>query len=64
MNRYGVEICRMVSYTIIIQNAAGDFNRTAELLRKGLPGYIEKRRQIRYNKHKLINNETVDRSVL
>lgn len=59
-----VEFCRKLSYTIIIQKEKSDFNRTAELLRKGFPGYIEKRRQIRYNKHKLINNETVDRSVL
>lgn len=59
-----VEFCRKLSYTIIIQKEKSDFNRTAELLWKGFPGYIEKRRQIRYNKHKLINNETVDRSVL
>ena len=59
-----VEFCRKLSYTIIIQKEKSDFNQTAELLRKGFPGYIEKRRQIRYNKHKLINNETVDRSVL
>ena len=59
-----VEFCRKLSYTIIIQKEKSDFNRTAELLRKGFPRYIEKRRQIRYNKHKLINNETVDRSVL
>ena len=59
-----VEFCRKLSYTIIIQKGRSDFNRTAELLWKGFPGYIEKRRQIRYNKHKLINNETVDRSVL
>ena len=59
-----VEFCRKLSYTIIIQKEKSDFNRTAELLRKGFSGYIEKRRQIRYNKHKLINNETVDRSVL
>lgn len=59
-----VEFCRKLSYTIIIQKEKSDFNQTAKLLRKGLPGYIEKRRQIRYNKHKLINNETVDRSVL
>lgn len=59
-----VEFCRKLSYTIIIQKGRSDFNQTAELLRKGFPGYIEKRRQIRYNKHKLINNETVDRSVL
>ena len=59
-----VEFCRKLSYTIIIQNEKSDFNQTAKLLRKGFPGYIEKRRQIRYNKHKLINNETVDRSVL
>lgn len=59
-----VEFCRKLSYTIIIQKEKSDFNRTAKLLRKGFPGYIEKRRQIRYNKHKLINNETVDRSVL
>lgn len=59
-----VEFCRKLSYTIIIQKGRSDFNQTAKLLRKGFPGYIEKRRQIRYNKHKLINNETVDRSVL
>lgn len=59
-----VEFCRKLSYTIIIQKEKSDFNQTAELLRKGFPGYIEKCRQIRYNKHKLINNETVDRSVL
>lgn len=59
-----VEFCRKLSYTIIIQKEKSDFNQTAKLLRKGFPGYIEKRRQIRYNKHKLINNETVDRSVL
>ncbi len=59
-----VEFCRKLSYTIIIQKEKSDFNQTAELLWKGFPGYIEKRRQIRYNKHKLINNETVDRSVL
>ena len=59
-----VEFCRKLSYTIIIQKGRSDFNRTAELLWKGFPGYIEKRRQIRYNKQKLINNETVDRSVL
>ena len=59
-----VEFCRKLSYTIIIQKEKSDFNQTTELLRKGFPGYIEKRRQIRYNKHKLINNETVDRSVL
>ena len=59
-----VEFCRKLSYTIIIQKEKSDFNQTAELLRKGFPGYIEKRRQIRYNKHKPINNETVDRSVL
>lgn len=59
-----VEFCRKLSYTIIIQKGRSDFNQTAELLWKGFPGYIEKRRQIRYNKHKLINNETVDRSVL
>lgn len=59
-----VEFCRKLSYTIIIQKEKSDFNQTAELLRKGFPGCIEKRRQIRYNKHKLINNETVDRSVL
>ena len=59
-----VEFCRKLSYTIIIQKEKSDFNRTAELLWKGFPGYIEKRRQIRYNKHKLINNETVERSVL
>ena len=59
-----VEFCRKLSYTIIIQKEKSDFNQTAELLRKGFPGYIEKSRQIRYNKHKLINNETVDRSVL
>lgn len=59
-----VEFCRKPSYTIIIQKEKSDFNQTAKLLRKGFPGYIEKRRQIRYNKHKLINNETVDRSVL
>ena len=59
-----VEFYRKLSYTIIIQKEKSDFNRTAELLWKGFPGYIEKRRQIRYNKHKLINNETVDRSVL
>ncbi len=59
-----VEFCRKLSYTIIIQKEKSDFNQTAKLLLKGFPGYIEKRRQIRYNKHKLINNETVDRSVL
>ena len=59
-----VEFCRKLSYTMIIQKEKSDFNQTAELLRKGFPGYIEKRRQIRYNKRKLINNETVDRSVL
>ena len=59
-----VEFCRKLSYTIIKQKEKSDFNQTAKLLRKGFPGYIEKRRQIRYNKHKLINNETVDRSVL
>ena len=59
-----VEFCRKLSYTIIIQKEKSDFNQTAKLLRKGFPGYIEKRMQIRYNKHKLINNETVDRSVL
>lgn len=59
-----VEFCRKLSYTIIIQKEKSDFNQTAKLLWKGFPGYIEKRRQIRYNKHKLINNETVDRSVL
>ena len=59
-----VEFCRKLSYTIIIKKEKSDFNQTAKLLRKGFPGYIEKRRQIRYNKHKLINNETVDRSDL
>lgn len=59
-----VEFYRKLSYTIIIQKEKSDFNQTAKLLRKGFPGYIEKCRQIRYNKHKLINNETVDRSVL
>ena len=63
-NQSELSITRELSYTIIIQKEKSDFNQTAELLRKGFPGYIEKRRQIRYNKHKLINNETVDRSVL